>query len=423
MAKIIELIGRIASQNSGEIVDCYSLMRLKLKHKSVAGLVAENIGQVSRSFYGTSEIKSAEDAKRNGFDTENIWEYIGNQKVLRFIPEKWLFDVTQSPLYQEIESQTVEISTADELLDFTKKINGGDRSIAFSHIKVCKDIDLGGKEWIPIGCELTKAFCGIFDGGGHTIHNFVINPGEHIVQGFFGYLKGEVINLTVDCQIRNKNGSIAGGIAAYCEGGVIACCASIVDAKYQGKNFGGIVGINTGRVFRSYSAGLLSSIFFPWRYLAAVLVLLITGFAWTVLMNQPEEMTVFAPVPHDVRVRPIPDAMIDPREGSNFVSVQLNQIVNVSLTTGECQLNFRNPGQSNHSVVVQLHLDDTIIAESGAVPPGYILDSLRLTTMPDSATLLPGEFGATAFLVFYDINTHNRAMVESQFPVVLVVED
>jgi hypothetical protein len=64
-----------------------------------------------------------------------------------------------------------------------------------------------------------------------------------------------------------------------------------------------------------------------------------------------------------------------------------------------------------------------VIAESGAVRPGYQLDSLQLTALPNGASLPPGEFGATAYLIFYDIDFHGRAMLESQFPVVLAVRN
>jgi hypothetical protein len=62
-----------------------------------------------------------------------------------------------------------------------------------------------------------------------------------------------------------------------------------------------------------------------------------------------------------------------------------------------------------------------VLAESGAIPPGYSLENLILVEQPDGSTLTPGRYPAIVFLIFYDIRTHDRAMVETQLPVVIVV--
>jgi len=138
-----------------------------------------------------------------------------------------------------------------------------------------------------------------------------------------------------------------------------------------------------------------------------------------------------------------------PQSNKNSVSFQFEHKIDVCTATGECLLNFMNPGSSSHDVVVQLQLTDAqaidimgttgrlaeeqqkldgnprydpenhrvIIAESGAVPPGYQLENLTLAQQPNGATLPPGEYDAIVYLIFYDVNTYNRAMLETQMPV------
>ena len=55
------------------------------------------------------------------------------------------------------------------------------------------------------------------------------------------------------------------------------------------------------------------------------------------------------------------------------------------------------------------------------MPPGYRLDNLRLMEQPNGAVIPPGQYDAIAFLIFYDIHTNSRAMLESQLPVAINV--
>ena len=126
----------------------------------------------------------------------------------------------------------------------------------------------------------------------------------------------------------------------------------------------------------------------------------------------------------------------------------------MDLATGLCNFQFKNPGNSNHNIVVQLQFTDAqavrvmgstgrteaqqleleanaaydpetyrcILAESGAIRPGYELSDLRLVKQPNGAVIPPGSYNAVVYLVFYDIATNNRAMLESQLPVVITVQ-
>ena len=115
---------------------------------------------------------------------------------------------------------------------------------------------------------------------------------------------------------------------------------------------------------------------------------------------------------------------------------------------------FKNPGKSNHDIVVSLQITDeellktigttgrskeeqealeqdetydektnrVTIAESGSVPPGYEMGTLKLNTLEDGSSLPKGTYNAIVYLSLYDIKTNAKAMVNSQTPVKLIVK-
>ncbi|MEG0091332.1 MAG: hypothetical protein RSA20_05895, partial [Oscillospiraceae bacterium] len=410
------------------------------------------------------------------------WEMHDGKALLRFIPDNWLYKVEQSkgfgrylievpdtPNAQDGTGETAAapdstgetsaphtqvpatvITTADELWELAKQINEGNRELAAAYIRLEDDISLGGKEWMPIGYDRTCPFTGIFDGGGHTIKNFVIKDKKTENKGFFGFIKGgEVYNLSVDCHM--KGGTCSGGIAAQSEGGIIGCCAAVIELSGKNGSFGGLVGRNTGDIFQSYTAGRIFFILIPWWWglplLGLLLLLLFT------MTRLPGLLPTFAPVPYDKDQIPIPNETFTPNTDGNFVSFQFEQKIDVDLVTGLCKFAFKNPGNSNHNIVVQLQFTDAqavrvmgstgrtaaeqkklsdnpnydpetyrmVIAESGAIRPGHQLEDLRLVRQANNATVPPGDYNAMVYLVFYDIETNNRAMLESQLPVVISV--
>lgn len=151
------------------------------------------------------------------------------------------------------------------------------------------DIDLAGKEWIPIGTDCDYGtFCGVYDGRGHEIINMKISEVHGLSHGLFGYLgdsgsqvtlsKGEFCGITnlylhgtitaannrvggLVGQIHNR-GHVVEGTTAYitnvtCNvainldgsgGGKGAHTGSDVENKYY---FGGVVGISNFAVLEN----------------------------------------------------------------------------------------------------------------------------------------------------------------------------
>ena len=124
-----------------------------------------------------------------------------------------------------------EIRTADQLRAFAAAVNE-DEHFDGEYIVLTADIDLSGKQWIPVGNAGAHYFSGIFDGQNHKISNMVIGtaaqPVDYVSSGLFACLDGAVVrNLGVEkASIVAKR---TDNVATY--GGIIA---AVVDNRQTG---------------------------------------------------------------------------------------------------------------------------------------------------------------------------------------------
>ena len=134
-----------------------------------------------------------------------------------------------------------EIEVASELAWLAGAVNGTlddeyTRSVAANDFagktfRLTKDVDLGGKEWTPIG-STGKIFKGTFDGQGHVVKNLVIT-GYNSNVGLFGVTHdGEIKNLVVE------NAKVSGRLNV----GVVA--GEPYTSKYTNITVKGLVEVN-----------------------------------------------------------------------------------------------------------------------------------------------------------------------------------
>lgn len=107
-------------------------------------------------------------------------------------------DTTVDTSWYNESSNNFAISTAAQLAGLAKLVNEGN-TFSGKNITLDANIDLGGKEWTPIGTS-GKPFSGTFEGSGKTISNLKITRGlENIAQnnniGFFGDSLGFLLAL------------------------------------------------------------------------------------------------------------------------------------------------------------------------------------------------------------------------------------
>lgn len=160
-------------------------------------------------------------------------------KLIDLIMNAASVDYTTTP---EMVDNVYQISMISELLWAAENPDNDYMLIA--------DLDLTQQDsWTPIGSE-AKPFSGSFDGNGHTIKVAINDTREDsgiYEQGIFGYVTGDVSNLTVDGTINAKFYSgYVGAIAANVAGGTILNCTNnaVINAESTNNvlHVGGIVG-------------------------------------------------------------------------------------------------------------------------------------------------------------------------------------
>ena len=115
------------------------------------------------------------------------------------------------------------IESADNLIYLQKQVADGN-DYAGKLFAQKNDIDLGNKDWTPIG-DSGKKFAGVYDGANHKITGFAVTSPKGYV-GLFGYIKSNgaeagIMNLTIEGKIELATleaDSNIGAFAGYIEG-------------------------------------------------------------------------------------------------------------------------------------------------------------------------------------------------------------
>ena len=145
-------------------------------------------------------------------------------------------------------TNTYTVYNANGLMNVAELVNGGKTDI---NITLDTDIDLTGKDWMPIGTDYDNSYTGTFDGGGHTITGLTVTTNDQYA-GLFGYLgnfgnaAATVKNVVMDgIQITcNHRSGYAGGVAGYSWGTIENCSVS---GSVSGTVYvGGVVGAQIG---------------------------------------------------------------------------------------------------------------------------------------------------------------------------------
>lgn len=123
-----------------------------------------------------------------------------------------VWDGTVDTNWYDASKDTFEISTAAELAGLAELVSAFEVFDETIVIKLTADIDLGNREWTPIGGDSDWSFGGTFDGQGHTIRGLCINATTDN-QGLFGYIDKSAIvqNLIVTGSVTTSKG-FTGGI-------------------------------------------------------------------------------------------------------------------------------------------------------------------------------------------------------------------
>lgn len=159
------------------------------------------------------------------------------------------------------EEDPYQIATPAQLAKLAQDVNN-EITYEGKYFVLTSDLDLGGEnkvQWVPVGNGYNQAFGGVFDGKGMTISDMYISMDEKTDDyiGLFGSMGegSQIRNLIVAGDI-DISCSTVGGIVGLLNG-TMENCVSLVDIDAMATNIGGCVGNNIGVVKRTIFAGEL----------------------------------------------------------------------------------------------------------------------------------------------------------------------
>ncbi|MBC8543968.1 hypothetical protein [Bianquea renquensis] len=108
-------------------------------------------------------------------------------------------------------------------------------------------------------------------------------------------------------------------------------------------------------------------------------------------------------------------------EGGGAVSLTYTTEVHIVLSEERATLYFANPSKSNQDMVLQILVQDVVIAQSGTILPGKQIEKLDL--LEDAAAKLqPGGYNGEFVVLYYQPDTHEKTIVNTEIPVNITVE-
>lgn len=177
--------------------------------------------------------------------------------VLFIIPQKtagaetWIESAAEFAAGNGSQGAPYQISSAGELANLAKMVSGGE-TYESTYFELTAGIDLGGKEWTPIGTKDSQ-FAGKLFGNGKTIRNLTVGGGDN--SGLFAYSSGEIKDVYLE-KIDITTTMNAGGVCAFNSGTIEGCgvlSGTIICSNPNGGQLGGICKENSGTISRCFS--------------------------------------------------------------------------------------------------------------------------------------------------------------------------
>ena len=164
-----------------------------------------------------------------------------------------------------------------------------------------------------------------------------------------------------------------------------------------------------------------------WIILLLLLLLLIAiGVTlWALFFREETTLTPdYAPRREDKYAQSLDDQgdeKLEQVQGGGAVSLTYSTKVTVTLDDGMASVYFANPSKSNQDMVLQLVVQDVILAQSGRLSPGKQLDTLELLEGAASR-LQPGGYNGQFVVLLYQPDTGEKTIVNTEIPVDVTVQ-
>lgn len=400
-----------ASVDSGTVCQCFFLVKNKKKLKQYRD---KNLG------------RAVKEAEPEQLGADYSWDYEvfepKNAAKMEFLSEAWSYDPLEG--LERVGAKTIRIKTEEELLDFIERVNRGEREAVNALCELEANLDFHGKKIPSVGCDRQHPFCGTFDGKGHKIRGFVLSGKDMTEIAFFGYLKGCVINLSIDGIIKAKDSLLAAGFCAVNEG-EIHCCEAVIELHAR-RYVGMFVGENRGVVERCSVSGKSRGLSLLWLRPLFPFCVLVVG----ILTNPPLPAPDYVPIIADAAILPNREKNKKERTNENKASYEVPKTLKVdaaTLTVKSEPYLIQNPDRGgNYDFVAVLYMTDSSgksveVYRSGRIPVGYHIENLTLTP-PDKISLKSGIYEAKLVFSFYHQDTGEKGMIDSSAPVTVEIE-
>lgn len=159
--------------------------------------------------------------------------------------------------------------------------------------------------------------------------------------------------------------------------------------------------------------------------LLLLLLLTIGVTIWTIWFGGkgPVLAPDYAPQGTEENARPIEgdnggDKM-EQQEGGGAVSLLYSKDITIDLSEKQAKLMFGNPSKSNQNIMIQIVIQDTVVIQSGLLLPGYQVNNLKLF---DKVKLSEGKYDGKFVILYYQQDTGEKAMLNTEIPLQITVK-
>lgn len=148
---------------------------------------------------------------------------------------------------------------------------------------------------------------------------------------------------------------------------------------------------------------------------------------WALFFREPDVILApdYAPQEAEKHAQTIPNDngdKMDSPEGGGAVSLTYSNQVSIDLSDEIAFLLFANPRKSKQDIVIQIVIQNEVIAQSGTLTPGHqvvILDLLKGAEQKLSAGGYEGKF----VILYYDRESGEKAIVNTEIPIRITVKE
>ncbi len=159
--------------------------------------------------------------------------------------------------------------------------------------------------------------------------------------------------------------------------------------------------------------------------LLLLLIIAVSVTIWALFFRSTPTLTPdYAPRQEEKYAEDIGDnneSKMSQAKGGGAVSLTYTTNVEIDLSSNVADLYFANPSKSNQDIVLQIVVKDVIIAQSGTISPGKQISKLSLLS-DAAAKLSAGGYNGEFKVLYYQPDTHEKTIVNTEIPVNITVK-